>query len=47
MCRSDSKTLTEDQREAIFKKIDDADDCIGWIVDVLSPNYISNSMLRR
>ncbi|KAI0228245.1 Ribonuclease H2 subunit A [Lamellibrachia satsuma] len=44
---ADSKTLTEDQREAIFKKIDDAKDAIGWIVDILSPNYISTSMLRR
>ena len=43
----DSKTLTEEQREKIFKKIDEAKDSIGWIVDILSPNYISTSMLRR
>lgn len=44
---ADSKTLTEEQREDLFKKIADASDRIGWIVDVLSPNFISNAMLRR
>lgn len=44
---ADSKTLSEDQREELFKKIADASDRIGWIVDILSPNFISNSMLRR
>ena len=43
----DSKTLTEEQREELFKKIADASDRMGWIVDVLSPNFISNAMLRR
>jgi len=44
---ADSKTLNEEQREDLFKKIADASDRIGWIVDVLSPNFISNAMLRR
>ena len=45
--RSDSKTLTEEKRDEIFDKIHAATDKIGWIVHILSPNYISNSMLRR
>lgn len=43
----DSKTLTEEQREELFEKIDKAQDTIGFIVEILSPAYISNSLLRR
>ncbi|KAK7110010.1 ribonuclease H2 subunit A-like [Littorina saxatilis] len=44
---ADSKTLTEEQRENIFTKISDNGDMMGWMVDILSPGYISRSMLRR
>jgi len=44
---ADSKTLSEVQREELFKKLNAASDRICWIVDVLSPNFISNAMLRR
>ena len=44
---SDSKTLSEEQREEMFEKIQQASDQLGWIVDILSPNCISTSMLRR
>jgi len=43
----DSKTLTEEQRESIFTQLNEAREMIGWMVEVLSPTYISNSMLRR
>ncbi|WAR22206.1 RNH2A-like protein [Mya arenaria] len=43
----DSKTLTEEQREAIFEQLTGAGEIIGWMVEILSPTYISNSMLRR
>ena len=42
----DSKTLTEALREKHFHTID-CSSYIGWIVEILSPNYISNLMLRR
>ncbi|XP_045189680.2 ribonuclease H2 subunit A-like isoform X2 [Mercenaria mercenaria] len=44
---ADSKTLTEEQRESIFEKLCGAGELIGWMVEILSPTYISNSMLRR
>lgn len=44
---ADSKTLTEEQREKLFAKINEATDSMGWIIDVLSPNFISSSMLKR
>lgn len=44
---ADSKTLSEEQRDELFSKLNAAGDCLGWIVNILSPNYISNSMLRR
>ncbi|XP_015516018.2 ribonuclease H2 subunit A [Neodiprion lecontei] len=44
---ADSKTLTEDQRDAIFDKICENDDKMGWAVEVISPNVIANSMYRR
>ena len=43
----DSKTLTEDQREDLFKIIDENKEFMGWAINILSPNYLSNSMLRR
>ena len=44
---SDSKTLNEEQREGLLKIIKENNDFLGWITEVLSPNYISNEMLRR
>ncbi|GIY42827.1 ribonuclease H2 subunit A [Caerostris darwini] len=44
---ADSKTLTEEKRENLFSLIDEASDMMGWILDILSPNFISNSMLKR
>lgn len=44
---SDSKTLTEAEREALFEKLDEAKSYIGWALQVLSPNTISTSMLQR
>ncbi|XP_038640719.1 ribonuclease H2 subunit A [Scyliorhinus canicula] len=44
---ADSKTLTEKEREKLFAKIDEANDFIGWALQVLSPNLISNTMQQR
>lgn len=44
---ADSKTLTEEERDTIFNKICDNHEEIGWIVEAISPNIISNSMYRR
>uniref|UniRef100_A0A8D8FPV9 Ribonuclease n=1 Tax=Culex pipiens TaxID=7175 RepID=A0A8D8FPV9_CULPI len=47
---ADSKQLTEEKREHIFdemNKQDFATESIGWAVEVISPNDISMSMLRR
>lgn len=44
---SDSKTLTEAEREALFEKLDEAKSYVGWALQVLSPNTISTSMLQR
>ncbi|GAB6024984.1 Ribonuclease H2 subunit A [Chamberlinius hualienensis] len=44
---ADSKVLTESQRESLFDGIKQANDFIGWMVDVISPNHISCSMLKR
>lgn len=43
----DSKTLNEAEREALFEKLDEAKSYVGWALQVLSPNTISNSMLQR
>lgn len=44
----DSKVLKEGQRDELFVKLDSHTDYfVGWIVHILSPEYISNSMLRR
>ncbi|KAL5022714.1 hypothetical protein ScPMuIL_001869 [Solemya velum] len=44
---ADSKTLSEEQREEMFKKMCEAQDYVGWMVEILSPTFISNSMLKR
>jgi hypothetical protein len=44
---ADSKTMTEEQREVIFDKMLEAKDMLGWMVEVLSPTFISTSMLRN
>lgn len=45
---SDSKTLTENERERLFAKMEeDGGDFVGWALDILSPNLISTSMLGR
>lgn len=44
---SDSKTLTEAERENLFEKLDGAKSYIGWALQILSPNTISTSMLQR
>jgi ribonuclease H2 subunit A len=44
---ADSKVLTEQQREDILGRILRADDFVGWKVKILSPNYLSNSMLQK
>jgi len=43
----DSKQLTEEVRERLFKEIKEASDFIGWSVAVLSPQDISGHMLGR
>lgn len=47
---ADSKTLTEEKREVIYEKMlndENVIDKVGWMVDVISPNHISNCMLQR
>lgn len=44
---SDSKTLTEAERENLFEKLDEAKSYVGWALQILSPNTISTSMLQR
>ncbi|XP_051161975.1 ribonuclease H2 subunit A [Leptopilina boulardi] len=44
---ADSKSLTEEKRDAIFDQICEKNDEMGWAVDAISPNYISNCMYRR
>lgn len=47
---ADSKQLTEPERERIFNDLltkEYASTTVGWAVDVISPNYISNKMLSR
>ncbi len=42
---TDSKTLNDEKRDHLFKKIRDSDS-IGWIVNVLSASELSASMLQ-
>jgi ribonuclease HII len=47
---ADSKVLTEEKREEIFVKMVTEDDAlcnVGWAAEIISPNYISNSMYKR
>lgn len=44
---SDSKTLSEAERENLFEKLDEARSYVGWALQILSPNTISTSMLQR
>ncbi|XP_051558662.1 ribonuclease H2 subunit A-like [Myxocyprinus asiaticus] len=44
---ADSKTLTEAERENLFRKLDEAKSFVGWALQMLSPNTISTSMLQR
>lgn len=47
---ADSKALTEAKRDEIFSKMlseQEAVNNVGWACEVISPNYISNSMFRR
>lgn len=44
---ADSKTLTENERERLFAKMEEDGDFVGWALDILSPNLISTSMLGR
>ncbi|KAI5645975.1 ribonuclease HII domain-containing protein [Phthorimaea operculella] len=47
---ADSKALTEEKRDAIFTKMLTEEDSlknVGWAAEVISPNYISNSMYKR
>ncbi|XP_058790747.1 ribonuclease H2 subunit A [Phymastichus coffea] len=44
---ADSKSLTEQKRDAIFDKICANGDKMGWAIDSISPNYIANCMYRR
>ncbi|XP_046386175.1 ribonuclease H2 subunit A [Ischnura elegans] len=43
----DSKALSEKQRDDLFSVVCANKDFVGWSVEVISPNVISNSMLRR
>ncbi|XP_023575937.1 ribonuclease H2 subunit A isoform X2 [Octodon degus] len=44
---ADSKTLSENERDRLFLKMEEDRDFVGWALDVLSPNLISTSMLGR
>lgn len=47
---ADSKQLTEEKRDLIFNNIltkKDIRSNFGWAVEIISPNYISQCMLRR
>lgn len=44
---TDSKAISEKKREEIFELINNQKHKLGWAVDVLSPNLISNNMLKR
>ena len=44
---ADSKVLSEEKREELFRCIDSSSHLLGWRVEILSPNDISNCMLHR
>ena len=44
----DSKALKEEQRDELFTTINQkSSEFLGWIITILSPNFLSNSMLSR
>lgn len=43
----DSKSIAEIQRELAFEKLCERTSDVGWAVEIISPNTISNKMLRR
>ncbi len=42
----DSKTLTEAQREYLFEKMNKNTSNVGWMVEVLESDQLSQQMLR-
>lgn len=47
---ADSKALTEEKRDDIFTKMLSEEESlsnVGWSAEIISPNYISNSMYKR
>uniref|UniRef100_A0A8D8PK95 Ribonuclease n=1 Tax=Cacopsylla melanoneura TaxID=428564 RepID=A0A8D8PK95_9HEMI len=44
---ADSKALTEKKRDDILESIFKESEWLGWMVEIISPNVICNSMLRR
>lgn len=47
---ADSKSISESTREKLFESLQTQDGGfreIGYIINIISPNMISNSMLRR
>ena len=42
----DSKTLSEEKREILFKRILKTE-WLGWRTEILSPSYLSTNMLKR
>lgn len=44
---ADSKVLSEEKRDELFKVISLRKELLGWKVEIISPNYISNAMLQR
>ncbi|XP_021911363.1 ribonuclease H2 subunit A [Carica papaya] len=43
---ADSKTLKEEKREELFEQLQ-ADESLGWAVDVIDPKELSAKMLRK
>ncbi len=43
---ADSKTLTEDKRDALFEQLK-ADAAMGWMIDSISAETLSAKMLRK
>lgn len=44
---ADSKVLNEEKRDDIFENICKSSKFVGWGVEIVSPNSISNNMLSR
>ena len=44
---ADSKTLTEEQREKLFEKLNSLNEFVGWAVEIIAPNDICNNMFKR